>query len=72
MQKIPRAFRKNGDEIVVEACHGNADTILLEHTIISDRKKNQDRDREQRDKVTEHPVQALVRRHRAWRYLTNG
>ena len=58
-KKYAEAFRKNDDEIVVYACHGNADTILLEHTVISDGKKNQDRDREQRDnRMTEHIVQA--------------
>ena len=61
-KKYPEVFRKNGDEIVVYAYHGNADTILLEHTVISDRKKNQDRDREHRDnRVTEHPVQARLK-----------
>jgi hypothetical protein len=38
-KKYSEAFHKNGDEIVVYACHGNADTTLLEHTVISDRKK---------------------------------
>jgi hypothetical protein len=58
-KKFSEAFRKNGDETVVCACRSNADTTLLEHTVVSDGKKNQDRDREHRDnRVTEHPVQA--------------
>ena len=55
-KKYAEAFRKTSDETVVYACHSNADTTLLEHTVISDGKKNQEPDHEYREnRVTEHP-----------------